>query len=268
MYFERQQLQQCLRHALNNLFQRPLITTQQLNEIADSIASPGILLGPHRTRVFGNYDANVLQLAAQQNGVDVQWYDTHKDPEMQHLGFQEEEIFGIILNVASTSWLGRLMRGRHWKVLKPFGGVWYIFDSQLPQPERLNAELLLVASDSNTCTEDGPKKAQIDGEEPASAQMSSCRTDRTQRNQSEELPAGNQAMKDSESLYTCAEGPSFDASNSLGVGGRAVIAGRAQSDLSAAGEVESVTMVRQYLARQVKEGKAYVFFARLQSGCQ
>lgn len=53
---EKQHLQHCLKHALNNLLQREAFSLQQLNKLTDSI-------GAKRTWILGNFDANVLAAA-------------------------------------------------------------------------------------------------------------------------------------------------------------------------------------------------------------
>lgn len=53
---ERQHLQHCLKHTLNNLLQFEAFTTDQLNRLSDSI-------GAQRTWILGNYDVNLLEAA-------------------------------------------------------------------------------------------------------------------------------------------------------------------------------------------------------------
>lgn len=76
-YHERQSLQQCLRHTLNNLLQRPALTSRHLDALADGLTPPagplGLLGSPHRTPLLGNYDVHVLEIALRELGKELSW---------------------------------------------------------------------------------------------------------------------------------------------------------------------------------------------------
>ncbi len=72
---ERQRLQRCLQHALNNLLQRSAFTCADLDELANQL-DPGRtlqpLFHPHRTWWLGNWDVNVLEVALRRHGKELQ----------------------------------------------------------------------------------------------------------------------------------------------------------------------------------------------------
>ena len=62
-YFERQSRQLCLRHTINNLFQRRAVTAAELDALAAELPDGGRWFGPHRTLWLGNYGVSVVELA-------------------------------------------------------------------------------------------------------------------------------------------------------------------------------------------------------------
>ncbi|GLI59504.1 hypothetical protein VaNZ11_001396 [Volvox africanus] len=73
-YHERQTLQMCLKHTLNNLFQHEAFVAADLNGIANTLTPPNIIgLSPHRIPIFGNYDVNVLEVALQRYDKVLTW---------------------------------------------------------------------------------------------------------------------------------------------------------------------------------------------------
>lgn len=94
-YHERQQLQYCLKHALNNLLQRPAFTIESLNDICKKQVYSFIItsfyffgnfsldntsfLNPHRSILgLGNYDVNVLMVAmsSEEKDLSIIWFDS------------------------------------------------------------------------------------------------------------------------------------------------------------------------------------------------
>lgn len=146
LYHERQRLQLCLLHALNNLFQgHRAFSKPELDRIADDLVpldttttpswlrTPWSLVHkPHRTAVTGNYDANVLMAALKTRGADAQWYDCRKGGAGLDLD-DDGGVVGVMLNVKQTKVAG-LWRTRHWLALRSVGGWWYNLDSDLPAP--------------------------------------------------------------------------------------------------------------------------------------
>lgn len=78
MYHERQRLQFCALHALNNLFQASVFAKQDLDDICNSLNSHA-KLNPHKS-IFGlgNYDVNVLSAALELKHYQLIWFDKRK----------------------------------------------------------------------------------------------------------------------------------------------------------------------------------------------
>ncbi|KAJ7568794.1 hypothetical protein O6H91_01G048700 [Diphasiastrum complanatum] len=145
IYHERQQLQLCLLHALNNLLQAKEFTRLELNEIADGLSKAGIeessqftsiVFKQHRNVITGNYDVNVLIAALESRGMDVMWYDRRKGSAGLDLSKYGEQLVGIIANYARRRYIS-LWKSRHWVALREIGGTWYNLDSDLAAPRPL-----------------------------------------------------------------------------------------------------------------------------------
>ncbi|KAG7949524.1 hypothetical protein I3843_13G067200 [Carya illinoinensis] len=145
IYHERQRLQFCLLHTLNNLFQqKDAFTRASLNEIAEKLVldepnkvswTPiSALFKPHHNTITGNYDINVLIAALEGKGKSVIWHDRRNAASMINLDASEETQMGIVLNV-SVRKFGGIWKGRHWVALKKINGVWCNLDSDLVAPE-------------------------------------------------------------------------------------------------------------------------------------
>ena len=79
IYHEKQHLQFCAVHALNNLFQNGhFCRKEKLDDICLQL-NASKWLNPHRS-VFkvGNYDINVIIVYLQQHGYDVIWFDKRR----------------------------------------------------------------------------------------------------------------------------------------------------------------------------------------------
>ncbi|KAI4382422.1 hypothetical protein MLD38_008390 [Melastoma candidum] len=173
VYHERQRLQFCLLHALNNLFQeKDAFTRTTLNRIADQLvlddpnkerwAPFSVLFKPHHNAFTGNYDINVLVASLQSKGKAVTWHDRRNAASSIDLDPPDSKLMGIVLNVPVRRYAG-LWKGRHWVAIRKIRGVWYNLDSDLSQPyafdnvDRLRefldhvlrdgAEVLLVVND-------------------------------------------------------------------------------------------------------------------------
>ena len=78
MYHERQRLQFCALHVLNNLFQEETFCKQDLDDICYSL-SPDATVNPHKSFLgLGNYDVNVLTMALQTKDYQFIWFDKRK----------------------------------------------------------------------------------------------------------------------------------------------------------------------------------------------
>jgi josephin len=140
---ERQHLQHCMKHMLNNLLQRPAFSTSDMNRLADALSPRHLAVLPrHRTLLLGNYDVNVLEAALAEVGRTLHWHD-RRDTEYQRLDF--DIVWALIINVSSKGLFGLgLIPGRHWYGIRKIDEVWYVLDSGLQQPQRIHD---LVAAD-------------------------------------------------------------------------------------------------------------------------
>ncbi|XP_078174534.1 JOSEPHIN-like protein [Carex rostrata] len=143
VYHERQRLQLCLLHALNNLFQqKDAFTRPRLNALAEHLfledpqrkrqIMPS-LFTPHHNVLSGNYDVNVL-LAALDGPPKkkVLWHDRRTPAATIDLA--SPDLMGIMLNT-TISRLRGFWTSRHWLTLKNIRGVWYNLDSHLSAPQ-------------------------------------------------------------------------------------------------------------------------------------
>ncbi|KAB5520383.1 hypothetical protein OIU77_017011 [Salix suchowensis] len=144
VYHEKQKLQFCLLHALNNLFQQQeAFTRARLNEISGKLVledpskktwTPfSIVFKPHHNAFTGNYDINVLIAALEEKDKTVVWHDRRNAASTIDLDGADDSLFGIVLNVPARRY-ALLWKGRHWITMRKIGGVWYNLDSDLPKP--------------------------------------------------------------------------------------------------------------------------------------
>ncbi|CAF2096764.1 unnamed protein product [Brassica napus] len=149
IYHERQRLQFCLLHSLNNLFQdKNAFTRESLNSIAESLVADdpnketwttplSFLLKPHHNTLTGNYDVNVMIAALEGKGKSVAWHDKRHGASSIDLG--ADNLMGVVLNVPVKRY-GGLWRSRHWVVMRKIDGVWYNLDSDLVVPRPFKGE--------------------------------------------------------------------------------------------------------------------------------
>uniref|UniRef100_A0A4X2JXG6 ubiquitinyl hydrolase 1 n=1 Tax=Vombatus ursinus TaxID=29139 RepID=A0A4X2JXG6_VOMUR len=79
VYHERQRLELCAVHALNNVLQQRLFSQEAADEICKRLA-PDSRLNPHRSLLgTGNYDVNVIMAALQGLGLAAVWWDRRRD---------------------------------------------------------------------------------------------------------------------------------------------------------------------------------------------
>ncbi|KAM6032606.1 josephin-2 [Theristicus caerulescens] len=143
-YHERQRLELCALHALNNVLQRPCFTRRAADAICHRLA-PDARLNPHRSLLgTGNYDVNVIMAALQSLGLAAVWWDKRRSLERLALG----EILGFILNVPSRLSLGFValpFRRKHWFAVRQLDGTYYNLDSKLRAPVVIGGEAELRA---------------------------------------------------------------------------------------------------------------------------
>ena len=154
IYHERQSLELCLLHALNNLFQKMVFTKSDLNSACNSLAPDSPWLNPHRSWIgLGNYDVNVLSAALSTQDVVAKWWDRRIGIDALQLA----AVVGFILNVPSQPKLGPftipIPKRGHWITVREIDGTWYNLDSKLKVPQLLGDEeglraFLTVISDA------------------------------------------------------------------------------------------------------------------------
>lgn len=74
---------------------------------------------------LGNYDVTVLELAANQLGFEIKWFDKRKILTEKDLA--TPGLLGFIVNA-------KTFFGRHWFTLRSFDNTWYNLDSKLENP--------------------------------------------------------------------------------------------------------------------------------------
>ncbi|CAH8313332.1 unnamed protein product [Eruca vesicaria subsp. sativa] len=151
IYHERQRLQFCLLHSLNNLFQdKNAFTRESLNSIAENLVTDdpnketwttthplSFFLKPHHNTVTGNYDVNVMMAALEGKGKSVVWHDKRRGASS--IDLDSDALMGIVMNVPVKRY-GGLWRSRHWVVVRKISGVWYNLDSDLLVPKPFKDE--------------------------------------------------------------------------------------------------------------------------------
>ncbi|CAA7406409.1 unnamed protein product [Spirodela intermedia] len=157
IYHEKQRLQFCLLHALNNLLQAgDSFSRVELDAIAEQLVvddpeesswwTPlSVVFRPHHNRLTGNYDVNVLIAALESRGRRVLWHDRRRGASSIGLGAPGEPaaapppLEGILLNVPVRKLAG-LWKSRHWLTLRQIDGRWYNLDSDLEEPHPFKDE--------------------------------------------------------------------------------------------------------------------------------
>eukprot|EP00483_Globobulimina_turgida_P003266 UN03271 len=140
VYFEPQEWEMCLLHSLNALYQEKKFSEGDMDKICKRLA-PNSIINPHKS-IFktGNYDANVLMMALENNGVDVQWFDSRKASKELRLNDtflcpqdKYTEFKGFILNNPHKRMI--VFNRRHWLTIKRINNVWYDFRFRNKDPQ-------------------------------------------------------------------------------------------------------------------------------------
>lgn len=140
VYHERQSLQMCALHALNNLFQDGrAFSRSQLDEICARL-SPDNLINPHKSVLgLGNYDINVIMSALETQNHAAVWFDKRKGVDILDL----DRVYGFILNIPTDYEWGFIripLKRRHWTCVRRINGHYYNLDSKLEFPELIGEE--------------------------------------------------------------------------------------------------------------------------------
>lgn len=139
VYHETQRRMWCALHALNALLQEPAYDAAALTEIALSIG--GKLQLAHRWPLMGNWDINVMMIALQQRGLEVQWWDQRRSIDALQRLAEGTDCVGLICNEPGA-WLFGMVPSQHWFTIRRVRGEWYDLDSKLQRPAALRAGAL------------------------------------------------------------------------------------------------------------------------------
>ncbi|CAN6295657.1 unnamed protein product [Urochloa humidicola] len=153
VYHERQRLQFCLLHALNNLMQeKECFTRAELDRIAGNLvlSDPNkdqwnplsFIFKPHHNVVTGNYDVNVLITAFEARKKKVVWHDRRKGASS--IDLDAEALVGLMINVTLKRFRG-LWTGRHWIAIRSIDGIWFNLDSDLSEPKQFRDKENVIA---------------------------------------------------------------------------------------------------------------------------
>jgi len=153
VYHERQRLQFCLLHALNNLMQeKECFTRAELDRIAGNLvlSDPNkdqwtplsLIFRPHHNVLTGNYDVNVLITALEARKKKVVWHDRRKGASS--IDLDGEALVGLMINVPIRRFRG-LWTGRHWVAIRSIDGVWFNLDSDLSEPKQFKDKENVIA---------------------------------------------------------------------------------------------------------------------------
>ncbi|KAG8096655.1 hypothetical protein GUJ93_ZPchr0013g36571 [Zizania palustris] len=152
VYHERQRLQFCLLHALNNLMQeKGSFTRAELDGIAENLVrtdpnkdqwTPSLIFKPHHNVFTGNYDVNVLITALEARNKKVVWHDHRKGASS--IDLDAAALVGLMINVPVRR-LGGLWTGRHWVAIRSINGTWFNLDSDFSVPREFQDKEKLIA---------------------------------------------------------------------------------------------------------------------------
>ncbi|XP_058245749.1 josephin-2 isoform X1 [Hemibagrus wyckioides] len=140
VFHEKQRLELCAIHALNNVLQERVFTKEAADDICKRSLAPQCVVNPHRSVLgTGNYDVNVIMAALQSRELAAVWWDKRRSVQSLCL----EKVQGFILNVPSRVSLGIVslpLRRRHWLAVRQVNGQYYNLDSKLKSPVWIGGE--------------------------------------------------------------------------------------------------------------------------------
>ncbi|XP_061771272.1 josephin-2 [Nerophis ophidion] len=142
VFHEKQRLELCAIHALNNVLQERVFTKEAADDICRRLA-PQCVVNPHRSMLgTGNYDVNVIMAALQSRDLAAVWWDKRRTVDSLHIA----KVQGFILNVPSRVSLGPVffpVRRRHWLAVRQVHGQFYNLDSKLKSPACIGGDAQL-----------------------------------------------------------------------------------------------------------------------------
>ncbi|XP_056299606.1 josephin-2 [Pseudoliparis swirei] len=153
VFHEKQRLELCAIHALNNVLQERVFTKETADDICKRLA-PQCVVNPHRSLLgTGNYDVNVIMAALQSRELAAVWWDKRRTVQSLCM----PKVQGFILNVPSRVSLGIVflpLRRRHWLAVRQVNGQYYNLDSKLKSPVCIGGEAELSTFLSEQLSQD------------------------------------------------------------------------------------------------------------------
>eukprot|EP01098_Paradermamoeba_levis_P001260 TRINITY_DN11419_c0_g1_i1.p1 TRINITY_DN11419_c0_g1~~TRINITY_DN11419_c0_g1_i1.p1 ORF type:complete len:164 (-),score=33.89 TRINITY_DN11419_c0_g1_i1:72-563(-) len=105
---EKQNLQQCGIHCVNNLLQEKAYGKKDFDEICLELA-PDSLFNPHKSILgTGNYDVNVIMNSLFKKDLAVKWFDKRKDLNQVNFNL----VIGLIVNYTTALFFG-MYKSKH-----------------------------------------------------------------------------------------------------------------------------------------------------------
>lgn len=164
VYHERQRLQFCLLHSLNNLMQeKESFTRAELDGVAENLVltdpnkdkwTPlSLIFKPHHNVFTGNYDVNVLIAGLEARKKKVIWHDRRKGASF--IDLDAEALVGLMINVPVRRLRGLWTTGRHWVAIRSIDGIWFNLDSDLSVPKQFQDKEKLIAFLDNVLSQGG-----------------------------------------------------------------------------------------------------------------
>jgi josephin len=148
LFHERQKLQLCALHSLNNLFQKSLFTKKMLDSIVSEY-DKSWCWNEYSTLFTGNYDLTIIIDALKRHGYTLRAIDINESFDK----FNFQDCFGLLLNIPlQRPFFDRLpfvrslsKPARHWVTIKSIDGQqYYDLDSKYPQPKSIGDQTHLI----------------------------------------------------------------------------------------------------------------------------
>uniref|UniRef100_A0A3B5AN03 ubiquitinyl hydrolase 1 n=1 Tax=Stegastes partitus TaxID=144197 RepID=A0A3B5AN03_9TELE len=107
VFHEKQRLELCAIHALNNVLQERVFTKETADDICKRLA-PQCVVNPHRSVLgTGNYDVNVIMAALQSRELAAVWWDKRRSFLSEQLSQDVAEMLLVVRREVEEdgSWL-------------------------------------------------------------------------------------------------------------------------------------------------------------------
>jgi josephin len=149
LYHEKQKLQLCALHSLNNLFQNNHFDKHALDAIVHEF-DKSWCWNEYSSLFTGNYDLTIILEALKRKGYTLRAIDINEAFER----FDFKDCFGLLLNITiERPYFDRLplvrkftKPSRHWLAIKSIDGEqFYDLDSKLSKPKLIGNQTNLIA---------------------------------------------------------------------------------------------------------------------------